>query len=45
MGVLGFNYSYTKQITDRVKVAHLHSKSANLRLNLLSISFGVAFYL
>lgn len=45
VGVLGFNYSYTKQITDRVKVAHLHSKSANLRLNLLSISFGVAFYL
>ncbi|MDD6777430.1 MAG: hypothetical protein PUD91_00140 [Bacteroidales bacterium] len=45
VGVLGFNYSYTKQITDQVKVSHLHTKSANLRLNLLSISFGVAFYL
>ena len=45
VGILGFNYNYTKQITDQVKIAHLHTKSANLRLNLLSISFGVAFYL
>ena len=45
VGVLGFNYSYTKQISDQVKVSKIHTKSANLRLNLLSISFGVAFYL
>lgn len=45
VGVLGFNYGYTKQITDQVKVSKLHTKTANLQLNLLSISFGVAFYL
>ena len=45
VGVLGFNYSYTKQISDQVNVSKIHTKSANLRLNLLSISFGVAFYL
>ena len=45
VGILGFNYSYTKQISDQVNVSHIHSKSSNLRLNLLSISFGVAFYL
>lgn len=45
VGVLGFNYSYTKQITDQVEISHIHTKSANLQLNLFSISFGVAFYL
>lgn len=45
VGVVGLSYGYTKQVTDQVKVAHIHSKSANLQLNLLSISFGVAFYL
>lgn len=45
VGILGFNYGYTKQITDQVKVSKLHTKTANLQLNLFSISFGVAFYL
>lgn len=45
IGLISFGYSYTKQITDQVIVAHIHSKTANLQLNIFSISFGVAFYL
>lgn len=45
IGILGFDYSHTKSTTDRIHVAHRDSNSANLHLNLFSISFGVAFYL
>lgn len=45
VGVLGFDYSHTKSTTDRIYVAHRHSKSANFRVNLFNITFGVAFYL
>lgn len=45
VGVLGFNYTSTKATTDRVYVAHRDGKSANFRINLFSITFGVAFYL
>lgn len=45
VGVLGFSYSHTKATTDQIYVSNRDSKSANLRLNLFSISFGVAFYL
>lgn len=45
VGVLGFNYSHTTAITDQVYVAHRNTQSANFKINLFSISFGVAFYL
>ncbi len=45
IGVLGFSYSHTKQVTDQIYEAHRKLKSANFRLNLFSISFGAAFYL
>lgn len=45
VGVLGFNYTHTKATTDRIYVANSNSKSANFKINLLSISFGVVFYL
>ncbi len=45
VGVLGFNYTDTKQISDQVYVSNRDSKSANFRINLFSISFGMAFYL
>lgn len=45
VGVLGFKYTDTKQISDQIYVSHRNSKSANFRINLFSISFGVAFYL
>ncbi len=45
VGVLGFGYTHTKSTTDRVYVAKTNHKSANFKVNLFSISFGVAFYL
>lgn len=45
VGVLGFSYTKTKSTTDRIHVAHSDSKKANFKINLFSITFGVAFYL
>lgn len=45
IGVLGFSYTATKAIKDQIFVSHRNSKSANFRINLFSIQFGVAFYL
>ncbi len=45
VGVLGFSYDHTRQVTDQVYVAHYNSKSANFKINLFSITFGVTFYL
>lgn len=45
VGVLGFNYNSAKSTTDRIYVAHRDTKSANFKINLFSITFGVAFYL
>lgn len=45
VGVLGFNYSHTKSTTDQIYIANRNTKSANFKINLFSITFGVAFYL
>lgn len=45
VGVLGFSYTDTKSITDRIYVASRKSKRANFKINLFSITFGVAFYI
>ncbi|MCH5245976.1 MAG: hypothetical protein J1E84_05900 [Muribaculaceae bacterium] len=45
VGVLGFDYTHTKSITDQVYIANRRSQSANFKVNLFSVSFGVAFYL
>lgn len=45
VGLLGFNYTETKAIKDQIYVSNRNSKSANFRINLFSITFGVAFYL
>lgn len=45
VGVLGFNYNKTRSVTDQIYVAHRHSESANFKINLFSITFGVVFYL
>ncbi|MBO4944624.1 MAG: outer membrane beta-barrel protein [Muribaculaceae bacterium] len=45
VGVLGFGYTRTKATTDHVYVSHRHTKDANFKVNLFSITFGVAFYL
>ena len=39
------SYSHTKSTTDRVYVANRNMRSANFKINLFSITFGVAFYL
>jgi hypothetical protein len=45
VGVLGFSYNHTKSTTDQIYEANRSTKSANFKINLFSISFGVAFYL
>lgn len=45
VGVLGFNYDHTTAIKDRVQVSETSLKQARFKINLFSITFGVAFYL
>lgn len=45
IGVLGFNYSHTHSISDQIYQAERNRKSANFRINLFSVQFGVAFYI
>lgn len=45
VGVLGFSYTNTKSTTDQIYVARRNSQQANFKINLFSITFGVAFYL
>lgn len=45
IGVLGYNYSSTKSVTDQVYVARRHMRNANFKINLFSIMFGVSFYI
>lgn len=45
VGVLGFSYTHTKSVTDRIYEANRRSKLANFKINLFSITFGMAFYL
>lgn len=45
IGVLGFSYHHTKTIKDQIYYSSRHSKSANFRINLFSITFGTTFYL
>lgn len=45
VGVLGFNLTDTRTVSDQIYVSRRKSRSANFRINLFSITFGVAFYL
>lgn len=45
VGVLGFNYSQTKQVTDQVYVGYRKSSQMNFKINIFSIALGIAFYL
>ena len=45
VGVLGFNYNHTRSVTDQIYIANRHTQQANFKINLFSITFGVAFYL
>lgn len=45
VGVLGFSYTHTTAFKDQIYESHRKSKSANFKINLFSITFGVGFYL
>lgn len=45
VGVLGLNYSHTSATTNQIYTASRTSSSANFKINLFSITFGVAFYI
>lgn len=45
IGVLGFSYRKTTSVRDQIYNSSRHSKSANFKINLFSITFGTTFYL
>ncbi len=45
VGVLGFDFSKTRQVTDQVYVGERTMNSANFRINIFSIALGISFYL
>ena len=45
VGVLGFGVNTSKQITDRIYESNFKSESANFRINLFSITFGMTFFI
>ncbi len=45
VGVLGVNYSHTDQVGNQVYLGEVDNTNLNLNINLLSIGFGVSFYL
>lgn len=44
VGILGFNYSKTEQITNQVYQGSFESFSANFKINILSVNLGLQFY-
>lgn len=45
IGVLGFSYTHTKTLNQRIYESNRKSKMANFKINLFSITFGVSFYI
>ena len=45
VGVMGINYTDVKQVHNQVSVGHRRASNMNFKVNLLSISVGVSFYL
>lgn len=45
VGVLGINYQYVKQESNLVDTSVMHQSGANFKINPLSISLGMSFYL
>ena len=45
VGVLGFNYKTIKQVTNQVYEGSYKKNAANFKIDLFSISLGMAFYL
>lgn len=45
VGVLGYDYTHTRSVTDQIYIANRSMRSANFRINLFSITFGCTFYI
>ena len=45
IGVLGFDTQKVKQVTNQVEYSEMKSSGANFKINLLSINFGMSFYI
>ena len=45
IGVLGFNYSNTRQVSNQVVVGSTSSSQMNFKVNIFSIGLGASFYL
>lgn len=45
IGLLGFNYQKVVQTTNQVEHSEMEKSGANFKLNLLSIGFGLSFYI
>ena len=45
VGVLGINYQYVKQVTNLVDESVMQQSGANFKINPLSISLGMSFYI
>jgi hypothetical protein len=45
VGVLGFNYSNTRQVSNQVVSGNISSSQMNFKINIFSIGLGASFYL
>lgn len=45
IGVMGYNFNWTKQITNQVETGRRRTSSGNFKINLFSINIGMTFYL
>ena len=45
VGLLGFNYQKVSQVTNQVERSQMENSGINFRVNLLSIGFGLSFYI
>ena len=45
VGVLGFDTQKVKQVTNQVQYSEMKSSGANFKINLLSVNFGMSFYI
>ncbi|MEE0915300.1 MAG: hypothetical protein U0L45_02200, partial [Alistipes sp.] len=45
IGILGLNYSHTRQIHNQIATGDTSSSSMNFKINILSVGLGLAFYL
>jgi hypothetical protein len=43
--VLGFDTQKVKQVTNQVEYSEMKSSGANFKINLLSVNFGMSFYI